>query len=197
MCRPINKCLNILVNKLLRNPTFLRCIDFFIDAAATFTRYIGKLFVILVFILTSLVLVSYYFCLLPYVLDLKHEFFFIFHVVIGHWLLTNIIFHYYHAVKLNPGFALNVAKVDKKDVNYFRRTYPNQRICKHCCQVKDLLGFKRSLSKGRCQKVIIRKSGDSRYQLQKTTFRKPTSKQILSKSLNPLEHTTAVSASNV
>ena len=141
-----------LASKCLQNPHFITIIDFCIDGAALLTRWVGKLFVIVVFALTSLVMTSYYFVLLPYLLDLANEFLILFHLLFGHYLLINIVFHYFYAVRTNPGFVLNAAKVDKKDIAYFRRNYSQTRICKHCCQVKPNRAYHCSI----CQKCVIK-----------------------------------------
>lgn len=152
MCQILFKyVINPLANILLRNEKFIKAIDFFIDGASLFTRLVGKLFVILVFILTSLVLTSYYFCILPYYIDNRNEFLTLLNIILGHYLLINIIFHYINAVKTNPGFVLNTPQVAEKDVKYYRNNY-NQRICKHCCQVKPPRAYHCSI----CRKCVIK-----------------------------------------
>ena len=138
-------------SRLLQNRQFVACIDFIIDGASLLTRWVGKLFVVTVLVLTSLVMASYYCCLIPYLLDLCSEFWVLFHLVLGHYLLVNITFHYVMAVRTNPGVVINSAKVDPKDVAYYRRNYTT-RICKHCHRVKPPRAYHCSI----CRQCVIK-----------------------------------------
>ncbi|XP_064631480.1 palmitoyltransferase ZDHHC16-like [Lineus longissimus] len=67
-----------------------------------FTRYLGPLFVVLVVCLTTSVVVIFYICLLPekYYMSLGWT---IYHLIFGHWLLVNIVFHYFMGAFTDPG----------------------------------------------------------------------------------------------
>lgn len=61
-----------------------------------------QIFVVLVVVLTTSVVVIFYICLLPR----KYEeslFWTIYHLIFGHWLLCNIVFHYFRAAFTDPG----------------------------------------------------------------------------------------------
>ena len=61
-----------------------------------------QIFVVLVTLLTSSVVIIWYMFLLPVILTFNNTWFFP-HVVIAHWLLINIVFHYYMGVFTSPG----------------------------------------------------------------------------------------------
>lgn len=71
------------------------CVDHFIG-------YLGPIFVALVVILTTSVVVIFYICLLPHKAAEGH-FWTVYHLIVGHWLLANIVFHYFKAAFTDPG----------------------------------------------------------------------------------------------
>jgi len=65
-------------------------------------RIIGPAFVLMVICLTTSVVVIYYAFLLPVILEYSTPWS-VFHLVTAHWLLINIVFHYFKAVLTSPG----------------------------------------------------------------------------------------------
>lgn len=61
-----------------------------------------QIFVALVVILTTSVVVIFYICLLPHKAAEGH-FWTVYHLIVGHWLLANIVFHYFKAAFTDPG----------------------------------------------------------------------------------------------
>lgn len=106
-----------------------------LDSINCCTRVIGKIFIVCVFVLTSLVVTYFYYCFLPYLVEFGSTFSVLIHLFLGNWLLVNIIFHYYNACRINPGIVINAPKVPAEEVEHMRQNY-NYRICKHCNQVK-------------------------------------------------------------
>lgn len=64
--------------------------------------FIFQAFVLLVIGLTTSVVVIYYAFLLPVILQYSTPWV-VFHLVIAHWLLINIVFHYFKVVFTSPG----------------------------------------------------------------------------------------------
>lgn len=60
------------------------------------------MFVTLVTVMTTSVVTIFYVCLLPHVYDISLGWT-VFHVIFGHWLLANIVFHYVMAAFTQPG----------------------------------------------------------------------------------------------
>lgn len=67
-------------------------------------------FVLLVIGLTTSVVVIYYAFLLPVILEYSTPWV-VLHLVTAHWLLINIVFHYFKAVFTSPGSAPQVIKI--------------------------------------------------------------------------------------
>lgn len=67
-------------------------------------------FVLLVIGLTTSVVVIYYAFLLPVILEYSAPWV-VLHLVTAHWLLINIVFHYFQVVFTSPGGAPQVIKM--------------------------------------------------------------------------------------
>ncbi|KAK2572587.1 Palmitoyltransferase ZDHHC16 [Acropora cervicornis] len=91
-------------------------------------RIIGPAFVLMVICLTTSVVVIYYAFLLPVILEYSTPWS-VFHLVTAHWLLINIVFHYFKAVLTSPGEVPKHSNLE--DVNSGRF-----HICKKCIQIK-------------------------------------------------------------
>jgi len=66
-----------------------------------------QIFVVLVVLLVTFVVVITYICILP--VKLSHSVWWVvYHFVVGHWLLVNIVFHYFRAAFTNPGHVPEV-----------------------------------------------------------------------------------------
>ncbi|XP_068708962.1 palmitoyltransferase ZDHHC16-like [Montipora capricornis] len=91
-------------------------------------RIIGPAFVLLVISLTTSVVVIYYAFLLPVILEYSIPWV-IFHLVTAHWLLMNIVFHYFKAVFTSPGDV-------PKDSNSEDVQNGKFQICRKCIKVK-------------------------------------------------------------
>jgi len=61
-----------------------------------------QLFVVLIVMLTTFVVVLTYVCILP-VKWANSTSWAAYHLVVGHWLLINVVFHYFKAAFTNPG----------------------------------------------------------------------------------------------
>jgi len=69
-----------------------------------------QVFVVIVVLLTTFVVVVTYICILP--VKLSHSVSWaVYHCVVGHWLLINIVFHYFKAAFTNPGHVPEVSCV--------------------------------------------------------------------------------------
>ncbi|XP_033113400.1 palmitoyltransferase ZDHHC16-like [Anneissia japonica] len=66
-------------------------------------KYLGPMFVVMVTGLTTSVVLIYYFYVLPYYIEDQIGLVVPFLLVVGHWLLVNIIFNYYKGVRTSPG----------------------------------------------------------------------------------------------
>ena len=64
--------------------------------------FFSQAFVLVVICLTTSVVVIYYAFLLPVILEYSTPWS-VFHLVTAHWLLINIVFHYFKAVLTSPG----------------------------------------------------------------------------------------------
>lgn len=64
--------------------------------------FFSQAFVLMVICLTTSVVVIYYAFLLPVILEYSTPWS-VFHLVTAHWLLINIVFHYFKAVLTSPG----------------------------------------------------------------------------------------------
>ncbi|XP_030031875.1 palmitoyltransferase ZDHHC16B isoform X2 [Manduca sexta] len=111
-------------------------IFWFVD---NFAKYLGKVFVFCVTILTSLVVVIAYWVGLPYWWQ-RCPYTSVFLVIFGNWLLLNITFHYYMGVITPPGYPPNDLSVvrrhgrprRKKDLVLLKAA----SICKKCIAPK-------------------------------------------------------------
>lgn len=92
-------CYNYFTTFFIALETLLEPMFWFVDR---FARYIGPMFVTLVTVMTTSVVTIFYVCLLPHVYHASTGWT-VFHLIFGHWLLCNIIFHYVMAVYTHPG----------------------------------------------------------------------------------------------
>ena len=90
------------------------------------TSYMGVIFVVLVTLLTSSVVMCWYMFLFP-VIQTYSTPWLLFHYVLAHYLLVNIIFHYYQAVTTNPGLPPNCTPLER---------IQGAMVCKKCIQPK-------------------------------------------------------------
>lgn len=84
-----------------------------------FKRFLGPLFVLCCILLTSSVVIICYIVGLPYWWKKSQEMT-IFLLIIGNWLLVNVIYNYFKAVLTNPGTIPQ------------EQSYNAVRICKKC-----------------------------------------------------------------
>lgn len=91
-------------------------------------RIIGPAFVLMVICLTTSVVVIYYAFLLPVILEYSTPWS-VFHLVTAHWLLINIVFHYFKAVLTSPGEVPKHSNLEDVISGRFH-------ICKKCIQIK-------------------------------------------------------------
>ena len=71
-----------------------------------------QIFVVLVVLLTTFVVVLTYICILP--VKMAHSgSWTVYHLVVGHWLLINVVFHYFKAAFTNPGHVPEVCVCGK------------------------------------------------------------------------------------
>ena len=75
-------------------------------------------FVLLVIGLTTSVVVIYYAFLLPVILEYSTPWV-VLHLVTAHWLLINIVFHYFQVVFTSPGRAPQVIKGLRSNLKKF------------------------------------------------------------------------------
>ena len=67
----------------------------------------AQIFVVLVILLVTFVVVLTYICILP--VKMAHSVSWaVYHFIVGHWLLMNIVFHYFKAAFTNPGHVPQV-----------------------------------------------------------------------------------------
>jgi len=67
----------------------------------------AQVFIVLVVLLVTFVVVVTYICILP--VKLSHSVSWaVYHCVVGHWLLINVVFHYFKAAFTNPGHVPEV-----------------------------------------------------------------------------------------
>ena len=90
------------------------------------TTYIGLLMVVMVTILTTSVVVFWYKYLLPTIFTYSN-FWFSYHIMVAHYLLINIVFHYYKSVSTSPGLPPKHKPME--DIT-------GAVVCKHCVQPK-------------------------------------------------------------
>ncbi|XP_048585103.1 palmitoyltransferase ZDHHC16 [Nematostella vectensis] len=92
-----------------------------------FVNLLGPVFVLLVIVLITAVVMIYYTTILPSILE-KHIVRIILHLLVAHWLLLNISFHYLKSVFTSPGYPPEGDKLPGKPENYL--------ICRKCSQAK-------------------------------------------------------------
>lgn len=90
------------------------------------TTYIGLLMVVMVSLLTTSVVVFWYKFLLPTILTYSTSWI-AFHLILAHYLLINIVFHYYKSVATSPGIPPRHKPME--DIQ-------GAVVCKHCVQPK-------------------------------------------------------------
>jgi palmitoyltransferase len=57
----------------------------------------------MVWVLITGIVASWYMVLAPYIRSTSGNISFLIHAVFGHWLLMNIVFHYYKVTTVKPG----------------------------------------------------------------------------------------------
>ncbi|KAL4231827.1 Palmitoyltransferase zdhhc16 [Mactra antiquata] len=92
-------CYNYFTTIFLAFETLLEPLFWFVDR---FAKYLGPFFVTLVSVMTTSIVTIFYVCLLPHVYENSLPLT-VFHLIFGHWLLVNIVFHYVMAVFTQPG----------------------------------------------------------------------------------------------
>ncbi|KAM7442821.1 Palmitoyltransferase zdhhc16 [Porites harrisoni] len=95
-----------------------------------FVRILGPAFVLLVIGLTTSVVVIWYSFVLPAIL-LYTTPWIVLHITTAHWLLINIVFHYFKAVFTSPGRAPQDSNSNLENVKSGKYS-----ICKKCIQIK-------------------------------------------------------------
>ena len=91
-----------------------------------FTGYLGIIFVIVVTLLTSSVVMLWYLFLRPVILTYSN-FYVVFHFIYGHYLLINIVFHYFQACFTSPGQPPEGKPIE---------SIQGSVVCKYCIQPK-------------------------------------------------------------
>nr|XP_058967600.1 palmitoyltransferase ZDHHC16B-like isoform X1 [Pocillopora verrucosa] len=93
-----------------------------------FVRILGPAFLLVVIGLTTSVVVIYYAYLLPVIQEYSTPWV-VFHLITAHWLLINIVFHYFKVVFTSPGLAPQETNLeDLKSGKY--------SLCKKCVRIK-------------------------------------------------------------
>ncbi|XP_062376125.1 palmitoyltransferase ZDHHC16A isoform X2 [Sardina pilchardus] len=101
------------VNESLFEPIFW--------TADRLTRWFGRVFVCLVIVLTSSIILIAYSVMLPLVLYTYPPHWIAWHLGFGHWIIVMITFHYYKAVRTQPGQPPTM-----------KNDFPFVSICKKC-----------------------------------------------------------------
>ncbi|KXJ23491.1 palmitoyltransferase ZDHHC16 [Exaiptasia diaphana] len=94
-----------------------------------FVGVLGPIFVVLVIGLIASVVIIYYASILPMILE-DHICWIIFHIILSHWLLINICFHYFKSVFTSPGYS---PKLEELSLKVKEQDYV---ICRQCSQSK-------------------------------------------------------------
>ncbi|CAG4929542.1 unnamed protein product [Parnassius apollo] len=117
----------------------LEPIFWFVD---NFACYLGKVFVFCVTILTTAVVLIAYWVGLPYWWQ-RNQYITIFLVAFGHWLLLNIVFHYYMGVTTSPGhpprdvMLLHAASICNKCISPKPPRTHHCSVCDKCILAMD------------------------------------------------------------
>ncbi|XP_050397684.1 palmitoyltransferase ZDHHC16 [Patella vulgata] len=136
--------LNTLIDTMME-PLFW-CVDHF-------ARYLGPIMVTFVVIMITFVVSVFYTCLLPHVVYTSHTIVTITHLIVGHWLLVNIVFHYAMGSFRSPGhpppLVQNSVSICKKCISPKPPRTHHCSICKtcilkmdhHCPWLNNCVGF--------------------------------------------------------
>ena len=118
---------------LTRNPntsqleSCLTCMDPCIKVFEKLIMLIGPVCVLLVFVGVTFVVFTMYAYLVP-ILQNGHPVMFFCEVIYGHWLLINVVFHYYKGVTSKPGSPLPAQPLDESLLD------EGWTMCKKCDQ---------------------------------------------------------------
>ncbi|CAF4744520.1 unnamed protein product [Pieris macdunnoughi] len=117
----------------------LEPVFWFVD---NFAGYLGRVFVFSVTILTTAVVGIAYWIGLPYWWH-RNPYFTVFLVIFGHWLLLNIVFHYYMGVSTPPGYPshgailIEAASICKKCISPKPPRTHHCSVCDRCILAMD------------------------------------------------------------
>ncbi|KAB0801426.1 hypothetical protein PPYR_05780 [Photinus pyralis] len=118
------------------------CMEPLVWFVDNFTHTIGPLFVVAVICLTASVVGIAYWIGIPYWWN-RNPFFCIILIIIGHWLLLNVSFHYYMGVVTPPGFPpqdeliTEVVSICKKCIAPKPPRTHHCSVCKRCILKMD------------------------------------------------------------
>ena len=118
---------------LTRNPnttqleSCMTCMDPCMKVFEKLILLIGPVCVLLVFVGVSFVVFTMYSYIVP-ILQNEHPILFFSEVLYGHWLLVNVVFHYYRGVTTKPGSPLPAQRIDESLLE------DGWSICKKCDQ---------------------------------------------------------------
>eukprot|EP00048_Salpingoeca_helianthica_P023792 m.27205 g.27205 ORF g.27205 m.27205 type:complete len:331 (+) comp8997_c0_seq2:74-1066(+) len=104
--------------------TFFACLDGIV-------RWLGPIFVVIVWVLISGIVLSWYSILAPYLRVTHSAPFMILQILFAHWLLINIIYHYFKVTTTRPGAPPSLPAEDVQ-----RAVAMGYRYCKKCSLVK-------------------------------------------------------------
>lgn len=107
-----------------------------------FLRYFGKIFVVLVWVLTSNMLYTFYAIILPEIYKKESLFVFLVNLIFGSWVAVNVFFHYVMGWLTNPGEPPktkfdNVVTICKKCVGPKPARTHHCSVCRKCVLKMD------------------------------------------------------------
>jgi hypothetical protein len=117
-------------------------IDFLAPFISCFMQHL-QLFVLLVWVLVSGIVWGWYMILRPYLMYTEGLIGVLLHAVLAHWLLINIMYHYYQGTSKSPGMAPIVTP----EVFELAKSQ-NYACCDRCQTVKPLRSHHCSVCRG-------------------------------------------------